>query len=177
MQWWGILLCTGILRFHSTNPTSQDFAHHKRRLKNIKTDASVLRNTVLCLCLRKILYHAWACSICRNQFQLWFPKPFYWNSKKHEGKAAHLAEFWNWLLCQMPAVLSKSGVRFIPVRTSLCIASYFCFRDWVIFRSLVLHEDTWQTNLKPGVTPYEARNLLKYQKLSLKVCCTPTYKV
>lgn len=84
MQWCGILFCTDILRFYSTNQTSQDFAHHKRSLKNLKTDASLLWNTqcVLCLCQRKILSPAWACSICRNQFQLWFPKPFYQNSKK-----------------------------------------------------------------------------------------------
>lgn len=77
----------GILWFHGTNQTSQDYAHHKRSVKNLKTDASLLWNTVLCLCLRKIFYPAWACSICRNQFQLGFPKMFYWNSKKAWGKS------------------------------------------------------------------------------------------
>lgn len=77
----------GILWFHCTNQTSQDYAQHKRSVKNLKTDASLLWNTVLCLCLRKNLYPAWASSICRNQFQLGFPKTFYWNSKKTWGES------------------------------------------------------------------------------------------
>lgn len=115
-----------------TKQTSQDFAQEKSQELQNKCISPVM---CVMLASKEILSPAWACSICKNQFQLWFPKTFYWNSKKNkEGKADHLAEFWNWLLCQMPAVLLESGVRFHPLQTSMCFQAYtyFCFRAWII---------------------------------------------
>lgn len=172
MQQCDILVCTGTLRFQGTNQTSQNDNHQKRSIKNLKTDASLLWITVFSLCLRNILYPAWACSAFRDQFQLSFPKTFQWNSKRICRKSRSSCRILE--LTTLPnAWCTLRGVRFTLVGTSLCSQASTCSCLDHITCSVLQESKSEQTNLQSKVTQYAAHYLMKHQKFSLKVWYVP----